>query len=129
MSRLPRGFVETGEAMSKVSTLEWEEVWTKLLKQGWELQKHGELKRAHYLLPNGQKDKPSCRNGSYITKLTAKDGSGRCCYRTRAEVLYPSCPPARLGHSHPSFLPVCPPSRHIPPSLFVCQSLVGFLRS
>ena len=124
---------------SKVSASDWEEVWSKLQKKGWELQKHGEQKRSHYLLPDGQKDKATCRVGSYVTKLTAKDGSGRCCYRTRAEVRSPSLPPCLPAclplcipgtlSLPPSLLPpwISPPARHL--SVCRCLTLAGFLRS
>lgn len=71
-----------------VGPREFEEVWTKLKSRGWELQKHGEQRRSHYLLPINQKCKPSCRVGSYISQLTATDGSSRAVYRTRGEVMH-----------------------------------------
>eukprot|EP01043_Picozoa_sp_COSAG02_P102975 COSAG02_NODE_38990_length_422_cov_0.950464_1_plen_92_part_10 len=73
-----------GRAVSKEDC--WEEVWAKLQKEGWEMLKHGEQLRSHYLLPDGHT--ASCRNGSYIRRLTAKDGSLRAVYRTRGEVMH-----------------------------------------
>lgn len=69
-----------------VSARDWEEVWAKLQTEGWELLKHGEQQRAHYLLPDGHD--ASCRVGSYVRRLTARDGSKREVYRTRGEVMH-----------------------------------------
>eukprot|EP01043_Picozoa_sp_COSAG02_P021547 COSAG02_NODE_1097_length_14589_cov_6.159075_7_plen_590_part_00 len=69
-----------------VSTREWEELWAQLQKEGWELLKHGEQRRSHYLLPDGH-DAPY-RVGSYVRRLTARDGSKREVYRTRGEVMH-----------------------------------------
>ena len=73
---------------NEVNTREWEELWTELQGKGWERKTHSDQQRTRYfLLPHGQKDKPSCRVGKYITKLTATDGSARSVYRNQREVV------------------------------------------
>lgn len=72
---------------AKGSSGDWEAVWTQLTSRGWELRKHGEQRRSHYLLPKNEKSKLSCRVGSYVKQLTAADGTRRAVYRTRGEVM------------------------------------------
>lgn len=72
--------------MERVGEKAWVELWGKLSEAGWEVVKHGEQKRSHYLLPRGQPYEQEYRNGSYIRHLKGKDGSLRGVYRTRGEV-------------------------------------------
>jgi hypothetical protein len=75
---------------SRVNANDWEELWTKLQRQGWEhkLVQHSNQKRSYYLLPAGQVIKASRGKHSGPQRSEAKDGTMRATYRTRSEVMY-----------------------------------------
>jgi hypothetical protein len=65
---------------------DFDEMWEKLERKGWEVTHHGEKQRTHWLLPRGVECDPRVRHHTYIKQLKAKDRSMRGVYRTRGEV-------------------------------------------
>jgi hypothetical protein len=61
---------------------DFDEMWEKLERKGWEVTHHGEKQRTRWLLPRGVECDPGARHHTYIQQL-AMDGQQLVASRSR----------------------------------------------